>query len=54
MPVFILLLFVGAGLLWLLLSFCFIPLGKVAYRLYKDAHNAMSAEEPANENESEK
>lgn len=42
MPVFILLLFLGVAVLWLLLSFCFIPIGKFVYRLIKDAKTSMS------------
>lgn len=42
MPIFIILLFLGAGLLWLLCSFCFIPLGKLAYRLLNDARVAIT------------
>lgn len=53
MPIFILLLFIGAGLLWLLLSFCFIPFGKLIYRLFKDAHDAMSADDFKKNKESE-
>lgn len=51
MPVFILLLFVGAAVLWLLLSFCFIPIGKLVQRLFKDAQDAMSAEDPTDNQE---
>ena len=44
MPIFVLLVFVGAALLWLLLSFGFIPIGKLS-RLLKDASDAMSKDE---------
>ena len=37
MPIFVLLVLVGAALLWLLLSFGFIPIGKLSNRLLKDA-----------------
>lgn len=33
MPVFYFLLFAGAILLWFLLSFCFIPLGKKVWQI---------------------
>mgnify|MGYP006877276417 CR=1 FL=1 len=45
MPIFVLLVFVGAALLWLLLSFGFIPIGKLSNRLLKDASDAMSKDE---------
>lgn len=45
MPVFVLIVFLAAGLLWLLLSFAFIPLGKLASRLWKDAKDAMEKED---------
>lgn len=45
MPVFVLLVFVGAALLWLLLSFGFIPIGKFSKRLWKDASDAMKKDE---------
>lgn len=41
MPIFVLLVFVGAALLWLLLSFGFIPIGKLSNRLLKDASDAI-------------
>jgi hypothetical protein len=42
MPAFIFLIFLGAVLIWLLLSFAFVPLGKIAKRLWKDAKDAMN------------
>lgn len=42
MPVFILLIFLGGVLLWLLLSFAFVPLGRIAKRIWKDAKDAMN------------
>lgn len=42
MPVFVFLVFLAAVLLWLLLSFVFIPLGKLVCRLVDDALKAMS------------
>ena len=44
MPVFYILIFVGACVLWLLLSFVFRPLGRFGHRLWKDAKDAMSKE----------
>ena len=51
MPVFIFLLFLCGILLWLLLSFAFIPLGKLAKRLWKDAKDAMNDNEQEQMNE---
>ena len=42
MPVFIFLVFLCGILLWLLLSFMFMPLGKFAKRLWNDAKEAMN------------
>lgn len=42
MPVFIILLFLGCILLWLLLSFVFVPLGRFTKRIWKDAKDAMN------------
>lgn len=46
MPVFILLLFVSAAVLWVLLSFVFIPLGRFVGRILEDAKDAMNKEDP--------
>ena len=46
MPVFVILVFLAAGLLWLLLSFAFIPFGRFVSRLWKDAKDAMEEEYP--------
>lgn len=40
-PVFIFLVICGTVLLWFLLSFIFYPLGRLVYRLFKDAIDAM-------------
>lgn len=40
-PAFVILVLLGAVVLWFLLSFVFIPLGKFVYRIYKDAMNQM-------------
>ena len=54
MPVFILLLFLGVAVLWLLLSFCFIPIGKFVYRLIKDAKTSMSKDDYKEKSEEKK
>ena len=54
MPVFILLLFLGVAVLWLLLSFCFIPIGKFVSRLIKDAKTTMSKDDYKENTEEEK
>lgn len=53
MPVFIFLIFLGGVLLWLLLSFIFVPLGKVAKRVWNDAKYAMNDYKNETENERE-
>ncbi len=45
MPIFVILVVISAGLLWLLLSFAFIPFGRFVSRLWKDARDAMSEED---------
>lgn len=50
-PVFVLLVILGAILLWFLLSFVFYPLGRFLYRLWKDAYDEMNRED---KNEKEK
>lgn len=52
MPVFYILVFLAAILLWFLLSFMFKPLGKVGHKLWKDAVDAIN-EEDENENKKE-
>lgn len=42
MPVFFILLFFGACMLWLLLSSVFRPLGWFGHRLWKEAKDAMT------------
>ena len=51
MPVFYILIFAGAFLLWLLLAFAFKPTGKLGRRVWKDAMDAINEEE---ENETKK
>ena len=36
-PVLMFLIFLAAFVLWFLLSFAFYPLGKLVYRIFKDA-----------------
>lgn len=36
-PALIILVLIGVVILWFLLSFIFYPLGKMVYRIYKDA-----------------
>lgn len=48
MPLFVFLVFLCGILLWLLLSFAFIPLGKLAKRLWGDAKRAMNDNEENN------
>lgn len=55
MPVFMILVFLGAVLLWFLLAFAFRPLGKVVNKLWSDATSAMFDEYiENNKNETEK
>lgn len=42
-PAFIILVLLGAFLLWLLLSCLYVPIGKIINRLLKDSHNAMNS-----------
>lgn len=41
-PAFILLVLLGAFLLWLLCSFLYVPIGRTVNRLLKDSHRAMN------------
>ena len=45
MPVFYILVFIGAYLLWLLLASVYKPLGKLGHRIWKDAVDAINEEE---------
>lgn len=51
MPAFIFLIFLGGILLWLLMSFAFVPIGRFAKQLWNDAKNAMNDYENDYENE---
>ena len=54
MPVFYILIFIAAGLLWLLLSSMYKPIGKIGNRLLNDAKDAINDEdEDENENKKE-
>lgn len=44
-PVFIILVILGAILLWFLSLFVFYPLGKFLYQLWKDATDEMNKED---------
>ena len=44
-PAFIILVILGSILLWFLLSFVFIPLGKLVYKVVKDAIDIMNKED---------
>jgi len=49
-PAFIILVVLGVVCLWFLSSFVFIPLGKLVYRVVKDAFDALDK----NDNKEEK
>lgn len=44
-PVLVFLIILAAIVLWFLLSFVFYPLGKLIYRIYKDAIDEMNRKE---------
>ena len=44
-PVFVVLVILGTILLWFLLSFAFIPFGRLIYRIWKDAIDEMNKRE---------
>lgn len=48
-PVFVFLVIGGAVLLWFLLSAVFCPLGKIIYRIWKDAVDEMNNKEEKKE-----
>ena len=50
-PAFIILVILGTILLWFLLSFVFIPLGKLVYKVVKDAIDIMNKDENKEEKE---
>lgn len=53
-PALILLILIGAVVLWFLLSFAFYPLGRLIYRIWKDACDEMNREDKNNKEEKEK
>lgn len=50
-PVFIILILFAAIVLWFLLSFAFIPLGKLVCKVVKDAIDIMNKDENKEEKE---
>jgi len=48
-PAFVILVLLALVLLWFLSSFAFIPLGKLVYRLVKDALDVMNKEDDEKE-----
>ena len=50
-PAFVILVILAVIALWFLLSFVFFPLGKVIYRIGKDAIDEMNREENKEEKE---
>ena len=52
-PAFIILVILGAILLWFLLSFVFILLGKLVYKVVKDAIDIMNKDENKEEKETQ-
>lgn len=50
-PVFVLIVIVSAVILWFLLSFTFKPIGRLFYRLWKNAVDEMNNEEIVDKNE---
>ena len=51
MPVFYILVFVAAILLWFLLAFMFKPMGKLGHRVWQDAVDAINEEDNKNKKE---
>ena len=52
-PVFIILVFLLGGILWLLLSLLYRPIGKVFNKLFGDAKEAMFEDKESNKEEKE-
>lgn len=50
-PALLILIIIGAIILWFLLSFVFYPLGKLVYKVYKDAIDEMNRDEMNREEE---
>ena len=51
MPVFYILVFIAAILLWFLLAFMFKPMGKLGHKVWQDAVDAINEEENENKKE---
>lgn len=45
MPIFYILIFLAAVLLWFLLAFMFKPIGKLGHKIWKDAQDAIEEED---------
>ena len=52
-PVFYLLIIIAAIVIWLLLSFVFYPLGKMCYRIWKDAIDEINRKDENKETKNE-
>lgn len=50
-PAFIILVILGAVVLWFLLSFVFYPLGRFIYRIWKDAVDEINRKDESEEKE---
>ncbi len=44
-PVLVILVLTGAVLLWFMMSFAFIPIGKIIYRIWKNAVDKIDTKE---------
>ena len=53
-PAFIILVFLGAVVLWFLLSFAFRPIGKFIYRIWKDAVDEINKNDESEEKKDER
>lgn len=53
-PVFLFLVILGAIILWFLLSFVFFPLGRLCYRIWKDAIDEINKQDENIKAEKEK
>lgn len=53
-PVFVLLVILGATLLWFLLSFAFRPIGRFFYRIWKNAVDEINKNDESEEKEDER
>lgn len=52
-PAFILIVLIVAVTLWFLLSFVFYPLGRIIYRIWKDACDEMNRKDKVKKDEKE-